>query len=180
MTNQEAVNLFTSEMKWRLTGKYEIDWEVDNKGVTIGWCRLENSGDIYNVAECVAGMHGRVMTISPLVTAVNEKDEHVEINYHFYFNGVNCTARIVLPTDDRKIVSITPVLKSADWHEREMSELYKIEVKGHPNPNKLFLDDSINMTENTMIPLSEAMSGASTSTLWEKIMQSNSKGGEKE
>lgn len=180
MTNQEAVNLFNNEMKWRLTGKYELDWETDNKGVTVGWCRLENPEDIFRVAESVNGMHGRVMTISPLVTAVNEKNEHVEINYHFYFNGVNCTARIILPTDDRKIVSITPVLKSADWHEREMSELYKIEVKGHPNPNKLFLDESINMTENTMIPLSEAMSGASTSTLWEKIMQSNSKGGGKE
>ncbi|HEX3028897.1 MAG TPA: NADH-quinone oxidoreductase subunit C, partial [Clostridia bacterium] len=74
------------------------------------------------------------------------------------------------------VKSITPVLKSADWHEREMRELYNIELQGHPNSKRLFLDENIHMTDHTMIPLSEALNGASTNTLWEKIMKSDSKG----
>jgi Ni,Fe-hydrogenase III component G len=56
-----------------------------------------------------------------------------------------------------------------------MQELYNIKLQGHPNPKRLFLDENVHMTDHTMIPLSEAMNGSSTSTLWEKIMNSDRK-----
>jgi NADH-quinone oxidoreductase subunit C len=174
--SKETQDIFLNKLNHAIKGKFTMEWETDKKGVTCGWCKLADPTHITRVAEIVAGFKGRVMTISPLVTSGDKRQEHVEINYHFYFGGVNCTVRVTLPNASRKINSITPILKSADWHEREMQELFNIKLLGHPNPNRLFLDESIRMNDNTMISLSEAMDGSSTNTLWEKIMESNSKG----
>ena len=183
---------FEKEMSRRLEGKFDLEWDIDGKGVVCGWCRLTDPEDIFPAAEAVAALQGRVMTISPLNTPsdlagaslenppddASAKKEPIKlvINYHFFFQGINCTVTITLPDKGRTVKSITPVLKSADWHEREMQDLYNISLQGHPNPKRLFLDKDIPFTDHTMIPLSEAMNSASTSTLWEKIMQSDKKG----
>lgn len=186
----EAMNRFSGQMSGKLGKKFDLKWDIDRKGVVCGWCRLENPEDIVAVAEIVAGLQGRVMTISPLNTpsplaeqvsghgedSVAEKPVQVVVNYHFYFDQVNLTAAITLPDHERTVKSITPILISADWHEREMQELFNIRLQGHPNPKRLFLDKDITMKDHTMIPLSEALNGASTNTLWEKIMESNRKG----
>lgn len=174
----ETINSFCIQMTQKLGERYEITWDTDEKGVVCGWCRLKDAADIVTVARLVAEMKGRVMTISTLLAEANAKSEHIVINYHLFFDGINCTMTVTLPSNNRKIASITPILKSADWHEREMQELFNIQVLEHPNPKKLFLDEGIHMTDRTMIPLSEAMSGASTSVLWEKIMESKRQGGE--
>ena len=184
---EEVMNDFNHKMTQKLGEKFDLKWDIDKKGVVCGWCSLVHSEDIYAVAEVVADFKGRMMTISPLNTPAAfagdakgdassiEKSVSLVINYHFFFKGINCTVCITLPDDQRSVQSITPVLKSADWHEREMQELYNIKLQGHPNPKRLFLDENIHMTDHTMIPLSEAMNGSSTSTLWEKIMNSNRK-----
>lgn len=182
---EEAMRSFTDKVSAKLDGKYDLRWDTDKKGVVCGWCRLNDPEDIFPVAEIIAGFKGRVITISALNTPseLNEPDDDsaknepvkLVINYHFYFDGVNCTVTITLPDNQRSVRSITPVLISADWHEREMQDLFNIKLQGHPNPKKLFLDKNIHLSDHTMIPLSEAMNGASTNTLWEKIMRSGRK-----
>lgn len=166
---KDIITLFADKLKEKLDGKFTLRSEVDRKGVTCGWCKLEDPAEITKAAQIVADFKGRIMTISALISA----DKHVEISYHFYFENVNCTVSITLPDNSREVKSITPILKSADWHEREIQEFYKIKLIGHPNPRALFLDKSIQMDKNTMISLSAAMNGSSTSTLWEKVMKSN-------
>lgn len=169
--NEEVMFNFSSKMTEQLGKKFDLKWDIDKKGVVCGWCKLVDPEDIYVVAELIASCKGRVITISPV-----NKQTSVIINYHFYFEGINCTVAITLPDSARSVKAITTVLKSADWHEREMQELYNIKLQGHPNSKRLFLDENIHMTDHTMIPLSEALNGASTNTLWERIMKSNSKG----
>jgi NADH-quinone oxidoreductase subunit C len=173
---QEAKNIFEERMAKQLGTEYSLRWETDRRGVVCGWCRLNKADDITVAAELVAGLGGRIMAITPLIPSSDGLPEHVEINYHFYFDGVNCTVRINLPDGTKNVPSITPILKSADWQEREMQELYNLKLMGHPNPKRLFLDSSIPWTDNTMIPLSEAMSGTSTNTLWERIMEEKNRG----
>lgn len=184
---EEVMSKFKNKLTLKLGNRFELNWDIDKKGVVWGWCRLSNPKDIYAAAEIVAEFKGRVMTISPLNTPADltgypradetaaQKPVMVVINYHFFFEGINCTVTITLPDEERAVKSITPVLISADWHEREMQELYNIKLQGHPNPRKLFLDKNINFANHTMIPLSEALNGASTNTLWEKIMRSDRK-----
>lgn len=190
--NEDAMKAFGKIMTEKLGKKYELKWDIDKKGVVCGWCKLADPDDIYTVAQIIAELKGRVMTISPLNTpsalvesvlgnapesipgnkSAEEKAVAVVVNYHFFFQGINCTVTITMPDSERTVKSITPVLISADWHEREMQELYNIKLQGHPNSKRLFLDENIYMTDHTMIPLSEALNGASTNTLWEKIMKS--------
>jgi NADH-quinone oxidoreductase subunit C len=187
---KEAMDQFRSLLTQTLGETFELEWDTDRKGVVCGWCKLAAPADIVIVAKVVAELKGRVMTISPLntpsplVEQVPVDSENTEpgksiqvvINYHFYFNEINLTAAITLPDDQRTLNSITPILRSADWHEREMQELFNIKLQGHPNPKRLFLDKDIYMQDHTMISLSEALNGASTNTLWERIMESNQKG----
>jgi NADH-quinone oxidoreductase subunit C len=173
---QGAKEIFENMLVLKLGPEYSLRWEADKRGVICGWCRLNKADDITIAAELIAGLGGRIMAITPLITSNHGLPEHVEINYHFYFDEVNFTVRINLPDGIKEVPSITPILKSADWQEREMQELYNVKLKGHPNPKRLFLDSGIPWTDHTMIPLSEAMSGTSTNTLWERIMEEKNKG----
>ena len=70
------------------------------------------------------------------------------------------------------VPSITPLFANADWHEREMMELYGISVTGHPNPRRLFLDEELDAgILNEAVPLSIMMNGACTTDLWERILK---------
>lgn len=171
--DRDVISQFEQRLGSKLEGKFTMRTEVDGKGVIFSWCVLQNASDIVKAAELVAEFGGRIMTISPL-----NNQEGVKINYHFYFEKVNCTICITLPDNEREVESITPILKSADWHEREMQEFYKIKLIHHPNSRPLFLDKTIQMEKDTMIPLSAAMNGTSTSTLWERVMKASSTGGE--
>ena len=51
-------------------------------------------------------------------------------------------------------------------------ELYDITVVGHPNPRRLFIDESIDSAVlQRYIPYSAMVNAASTKTLWENIMR---------
>lgn len=49
------------------------------------------------------------------------------------------TVKCDLPDDDLTIPTIVPVFPGANWHEREVMEMFGIEFLGHPNPRKLYL-----------------------------------------
>ena len=71
---------------------------------------------------------------------------------------------------DRCVFSITPLFKSADWTERELSEIYGITLQNHPNPQRLFLDDSIDRSVlDEYYSLSSMMNGRVSETLWSKV-----------
>lgn len=156
-----------------------MNWQVDVKGAVWGQCKLSDPKTIVQIALIVATFKGRLMTITPYLHGADENKKVLSIAYHFDIQGVTITCTISLANSLREVQSITPILKSADWNEREMQEMYNVQVVDHPNPNRLFLDDRLNLSDHTMVPLSEAMSGASTQTLWERVMAST-KGGGKE
>jgi len=73
---------------------------------------------------------------------------------------------------------LTPLFRNADWNEREFMELYDIDVIGHPDPRRLFIDESIEPAAfERLIPYSTLINGASSKTLWEAVM--STKGQEK-
>lgn len=68
---------------------------------------------------------------------------HFEILYHFTIEsiGLLISIRVKLNRDNPKIDSITPLIKGAEWIEREMHELIGIDFPGHPNLDRLLLPD---------------------------------------
>ena len=69
--------------------------------------------------------------------------ECMEILYHFTLEDINLVVsfRVKLPKKDPQIDSLLPLMKGADWIEREIHELLGIRFKGHPNLKKLLLPD---------------------------------------
>ena len=80
---------------------------------------------------------------------------------------------VVAGVTERKLnKKIMHLFANADWHEREMMELYGIRVANQPNPRRLFLDEELDAgILNEAVPLSIMMNGACTTDLWERILK---------
>ena len=110
-----------------------------------------------------------------MISAYNRhqlSEQQQEICYHFELEGVLYNLTVNLGSEWQTVPSITPLFANADWHEREMMELYAIRVEGHPNPRRLFLDEELDAgVLNEAVPLSVMMNGACTTDLWERILK---------
>ncbi|WP_024791067.1 MULTISPECIES: NADH-quinone oxidoreductase subunit C [unclassified Lebetimonas] len=152
-----------TELKERITGEYSLREETDAKGNIQIWLKLFNRKDILHVAQVIKDFGGRCVIISAY-----KKDDHHVLVYHLDIDGMLINVEVELFDDT--VDSITPILNSANWTEREFKEMFGINLVGHPNPKRLFLDESI--AEGILgeyMPLSQAMNGAATCCMWEKI-----------
>jgi NADH-quinone oxidoreductase subunit C len=66
-----------------------------------------------------------------------------ELNYHLLSLSKRLTVRlrVRLPGDDPATESVVPVWPTANWHEREIFDLFGIRFEGHPNLRRMLLPD---------------------------------------
>jgi len=130
------------------------------------WAEIDEKETLLQLSEILETMNARVC----MITCYTKEDAH-EIVYHFDLNGIMLNLKLAIT--DKSVPSITPFFKSADWTEREMSELYGIALLNHPNPKRLFLDESIKESVvKEYFSLSTAMSGKVSEELWNKVKAS--------
>jgi hypothetical protein len=171
-------------------GGITLTRQTNSKGVSTLWCTLADPHDLRGVAALVKALHGRLSTItaqqpkppkdapeaeagaSPAAPAGLAFDGKVhEIGYHFDLDGNTLTVMVRLPSENAEIESLTPLFRNADWTERELMEMYAVRVLGHPNPRRLFIDESIDPAVlERLIPFSALVNAASTKSLWERIL----------
>jgi Ni,Fe-hydrogenase III component G len=156
---------FNNAIKNKISAGYELKEEEDNYGNSIAWIVLKHKKDIEPIANTIKAYKGRCIVVTAYK---NDSGEHTVI-YHFDVGGT--IINVELETDDQTIISITPILPSANWAEREIREMYDVEPVGHPNKDRLFLDYSLVAgVLNEYIPLSKMQMGVSeTDILWEKV-----------
>jgi len=65
----------------------------------------------------------------------------MEALYHFCQGATVLTLRLTIPRDNVAIPSICAVIPYASVFERELAEMFGIEVSGTPDPSRLFLPD---------------------------------------
>ena len=68
----------------------------------------------------------------------------LEVLYHFSHDatGRYYCPRVLIPDKaDPRVTSITPIIRGAEWIEREMTEFWGITFKGHPRPERLLTKD---------------------------------------
>jgi NADH-quinone oxidoreductase subunit C len=70
-------------------------------------------------------------------------EEHMEVIYNFYSMELDhyLCLKVKMPRSNPQIISVQPVWKTADWHEREAYDLLGIEFIGHPNLTRILLED---------------------------------------
>ncbi len=79
------------------------------------------------------------------MTGVDQLDQGIELIYslYSYTNRHAIHIKTLLPPAEPTIESITPFWLGADWHEREIAEMFGVTFTGHPNPKHLLLDDDM-------------------------------------
>lgn len=154
----------------------EVEWRRDRKGVLTGWFRLPSAEALLPAGRAVAELDGRLaMVTAYLPERAKEKGER-EIAYHFDLDGATLTLTVVLPLDRARVPSLTPIFRNCDWHERELMELYDVQVVGHPDPRRLFLDHSIpHAPFERLVPYSTFTNAATGKALWEQVLSGGAK-----
>jgi len=140
----------------------KLGCHVDAQGNSL-WCEIDDKALLLSLAEILQTMNARVC----MITAYQKVEAH-ELVYHFDLDGIMINVKLHIT--DKSVPSITPLFKSADWTERELSEIYGIAILNHPNPKRLFLDEAIK--EDVLkeyYSLSSAMSGKVSQALWNRV-----------
>jgi NADH:ubiquinone oxidoreductase subunit C len=67
----------------------------------------------------------------------------MDMVYHFTVESAPAVVSFRAYLDKKKLVidSITPIMKGAEWIEREIHELFGVDFNGHPNLKPLLLPD---------------------------------------
>ncbi len=70
-----------------------------------------------------------------------EDDPRFEVNYHLFSTTHHKRLRlkVLLSEDDPQVESVTPLWKSADWHERETFDLVGVIFENHPDLRRILL-----------------------------------------
>jgi len=69
----------------------------------------------------------------------------IEVLYHFSHDKTGtyyCPRILMADKENPQMNSITPIIKGAEWIEREMFEMYGIDFKGHPRKEPLLTKDN--------------------------------------
>lgn len=160
----------TEAMRRLVPDRYRIERKTDVKGVTTLWCVLADKADLPILADFLAEQGARLSTITPYAADKTARGGTCEIAYHFDLDGDTLTITVSCPAED-EVDSITPVFANADWPEREMAELYGIKLKGHPHPERLFIDETLGEAVfDRFIPYSTMVNAATTKGLWEQVI----------
>ena len=68
----------------------------------------------------------------------------IEVLYHFSHDKTGtylCPRVIMTDKENPRMNSITPIVRGAEWIEREMAEMYGIDFVGHPRKEPLLTKD---------------------------------------
>ena len=65
----------------------------------------------------------------------------ISIMYHIRVHGDVITIKVEVPKENAKTTTICDIIPGADFHEREVSDLFGVTFEGHPNPKRLILPD---------------------------------------
>ena len=70
-----------------------------------------------------------------------EEDPRFEVNYHLFSTKHHNRLRIkvLLSEDDPRVPTVTPLWKTADWHERETYDMFGVIFDGHPDLRRILL-----------------------------------------
>jgi Ni,Fe-hydrogenase III large subunit/Ni,Fe-hydrogenase III component G len=97
-----------------------------------------------------AGVHRDALKIlldedeSTGISAITGVDlgKTIELIYHVRTHGIVVTIRTEVPREDARIKSVTDLIPGANFHEREVADLFGVTFEGHPNPRRLILSDN--------------------------------------
>ena len=79
------------------------------------------------------------------ITGVDQMPEGIEVVYSLRSLTTKdaVSVKTLLPARNLVVDSVTSVWLGADWHERELMEMFGVVCAGHPDPRNLLLDEDM-------------------------------------
>lgn len=101
--------------------------------------------DVYRVLERCKLDPRLAMQFLRCISGVDQMDEGIEVVYHLKSLTTKhaLTVKTLLPPHDLVVDSVTPIWRGANWHERELMEMFGVFCAGHPDPRNLLLDEDM-------------------------------------
>ncbi len=98
--------------------------------------------DTGRLLPAVKSLHEARWGFLTAITGLDDlKANEFEVLYHFVNGTANVNLRVRIPRDSAAIPSVCGVIPAATFFERELGEMFGIEVMNTPNPDRLFLPD---------------------------------------
>jgi ech hydrogenase subunit E len=105
--------------------------------------RMEVILDAENLLAAVEALHearwGHLTSITGLDPGVNTGE--IEVIYYFRRRAAVVGLRVRTPRESASVHTVCEIIPSASFFERELREMFGVEVVGTPHPRKLFLPD---------------------------------------
>lgn len=153
------------------SGPNAIRHTGDSFGNAFHWFTLDEPGQIVRAAEIMKAPGARLAIIAAYNRLGDPQGAQHSACYEFVLDGVVYGITVNMDAEHPAVPSISRIFANADWHEREMMELYGIKVENHPNPKRLFLDEELEAgLLGNMVPLSIMMNGSTSNDLWEAVL----------
>jgi NADH-quinone oxidoreductase subunit C len=124
-----------------LIGNGLISHTVDKSGIDILFIDRDKLVDLLQILRDEPEMRFRHLSF---LTAADYPDDDYRFTviYELRSNDFRrIRIKVQIRENDAWIPTITGVFPTANWHEREMMELFGIEVRNHPDPGKLLLPE---------------------------------------
>jgi len=80
----------------------------------------------------------------PRLSAISGVDagKEIELIYHVFSDGYYVNIRVPLPKKNLEMKTVTGIYPGANLFEREVHEMLGVDFPGHPNLERLFLNES--------------------------------------
>jgi len=98
--------------------------------------------DLPGICEYMAGRGAKLATMTGLDLVPLGEQAAVEFVFSIPAFDEFLRIRASIPLSHRSYPSVTPVLPSAQWYEREVKDLFGIDPIGHPDPRRLVLHET--------------------------------------
>jgi NADH:ubiquinone oxidoreductase subunit C len=112
-----------------IPGATPVSWEHGQI-----WMRAPDL-DVQAMAQALLGLGARLSTMTGIALdpsfGAAEAGGETAILYHYALNNAAITIEVC--TRRNTLASITPIVRAADWCEREIHDLYSVEFLGRPN-----------------------------------------------
>ena len=96
-------------------------------------------------AQCLRAAPGLQFDFLSDISAVDRFpiEPRFEVNYHLLSIPLRQTVRlrVWLPGQDPVVSTVVPVWPTANWHEREIFDLFGIRFDGHPDLHRILMPD---------------------------------------
>lgn len=102
---------------------------LDSDLVSVCRALHQNERTYFDMLSCITGIDNGTAAAT------------MDVVYNLYSIPFNChlAIKVVIPRSDPKIDSVSSIWKTADWHEREVFDMYGVKFNGHPDLRRILM-----------------------------------------